>query len=120
VQSGQSDVSQIKYDVGSLRSAQDDLNDLVEKFPMNQDDSRENSFALVLSGMGRNASFRSCRRAQSAPEGLGERVSNGLNQFRMMSYQMNSEIRTLSADMQGATLAAWEQTCEPESWISAN
>jgi hypothetical protein len=32
-----------------------------------------------------------------------------LNQFRMMSYQMNSEIRTLSADMQGTTSVAWEQ-----------
>jgi hypothetical protein len=64
---------------------------------------------LVLSGMGRNASFRSGQRAQRAPEGLGERVSNGLNQLGMMSYQMNSEIRTLSADMQGTTLAAWEQ-----------
>jgi hypothetical protein len=100
-------VSQLEYNIGSLRSAQDDLQDLVKKFP-DQKDPRQYIFATTLAGMDRVYSFRLVQRAQSAPDGLGEQVSNSLNQLRVMAGNINHEIQGLSADQQIGVLTSWD------------
>lgn len=100
-------VSQLEYNIGSLRSAQDDLTDALKKFP-DQKDKRQYIFATTLAGMHLVYSFRSVQRAQSAPDGLGEQVSNNLNQLRMMAGNINNEIQAVSADQQIGVSTRWD------------
>jgi hypothetical protein len=102
-------VSQLESKIESLRSAQYDLQDLVKKFP-DQKDPRQYIFATTLAGMHRAYSFRSVQRAQSAPDGLGEQVSNSLNQLRMMAGNIDNEIRALSADQQIGVSTRWDSS----------
>lgn len=99
----------IERHIEALQAAEDDLGDLIGRFPLEQANVKlaGNAFATILYEM-HPAGFRSVQRAQNAPDGLGERVWNRLNGLRMMSNQIYGETHNLSADTKGPMLAARE------------
>jgi hypothetical protein len=102
-------VSTLEHALQALRAAQDDLRDLVGRFPLDEDSRQLSShaFASILFGM-HPAGFRSVQMARSAPDGLGERVWNRLDGLRMTAALIYGKINSLSADTKGPILAGRE------------